>query len=102
MPQQGTLTFGQFQQNMAGLKRRMAQTQGEAQQILSDVQSQTMEQVFQMVQGLFNSMAQKDQEIIKLKENIEKCYNAHPELKIAEEITAKEIAAKKTLKAKKV
>ena len=82
MPQQGALTFGQFQQNMGGLKRRMAQTQGEAQQILSDVQSQTMEQVFQMTQGLFNNLAQKDQEIKKLKEDIEKCYNAHPELKV--------------------
>lgn len=90
MPQQGTLTFGQFQQNMAGLKRRIAQTQGEANQIISDVQSQTMEQIFQMAQGLFNQIAQKDQEIQKLKENIEKCYNAHPELKAIIEEPPKE------------
>ncbi len=97
MPQQGTLTFGQFQQNMAGLKRRIAQTHGEANQIISDVQSQTMEQIFQMAQGLFNSIAQKDQEIKNLKEDIEKCYNAHPELKaiVEEKPTPKKGTAKK-------
>ncbi len=76
-----TITFGQFQQSMGQIKRRMAQTMGEANQIISDVQSQSMEQILQMAQNAFNQVAVKDQEIGKLKENIEKCYNAHPELK---------------------
>lgn len=94
-PQQGILSFGQFQQNMAALKRRNAQTQGEAQQIISDVQSQTMEQVFQMAQGLFNQIAQKDKQIATLTENIEKCYNAHPELKAIVEPPPEKPKAKK-------
>ena len=91
---QPPITFGMFQQNMGQFKRRMAQTMGEATQIISDVQSQSMEQIMQMSQNAFNQIAIKDKEIEKLKENIEKCYNAHPELKAIVEDTPKDTKSK--------
>lgn len=90
-------------QNMGAIKRRISQTAGETQQMTADVMSQSLEQVMQMCNMLFNQSAAKDAEINTLKEKIDKCYTAHPELKVtieADEKAAKEKANKG--KAKKV
>jgi len=90
-------------QNMGAIKRRISQTAGETQQMTADIMSQSLDQVMQMCNLLFNQSGAKDVEINTLKENLEKCYTAHPELKItieSDEKTAKEKANKG--KAKKV
>ncbi len=97
------ITPQQLTQNMGAIKRRISQTAGETQQMTADVMSQSLEQVMQMCNALFNQSGAKDAEIFKLKENIEKCYTAHPELKVtieSDEKAAKEKANKG--KAKKV
>ncbi len=63
----------------------------------ADVMSQSLEQVMQMTNQLFSQNAQKDKRINELKENLEKCYNAHPELKaiVEEKPAPKKGTAKK-------
>ncbi len=87
---------------MGALKRRLAQTQGEANQLTADAMSQTMDSIMNITQQIFNQMAAKDRRITELKAEIEKVYNAHPELKIAKDAEAKDAAAKAKKVAKKV
>lgn len=103
-PQQmQNITPQMLTQNMGAIKRRISQTAGETQQMTADVMSQSLEQVMQMCNMLFNQSAAKDKELLQVKEKLEKCYTAHPELKItieSDEKAAKEKANKG--KAKKV
>lgn len=92
--QQQEMTPQQFSQNMGQLKRRISQTSGETQQMTADVMSQTMDQIMQMSNQVFNQMAVQNQEITKINEKLEKCYTAHPELKITLESDEKEAVAK--------
>ena len=89
-------------QNMGGIKRRISQTAGETQQMTADVMSQSLEQIMQMCNNIFNQISAKNLEINKLTEKLDKCYNAHPELKITEEAEAKAAKEKLAKKAKKV
>ena len=81
-------------QNMGQIKRRISQTAGETQQMTADVMTQSLEQIMQMCTLLFNQSAAKDKEIITLKENLEKCYSAHPELKISIDAEEKKVQEK--------
>jgi len=82
MQAQQEITPQSFAQNMGGLKRRISQTAGETQQMSADVMSQTLEQVMNMSSQIFQQVSQKDKQIIELSSKLEKCYTAHPELKI--------------------
>jgi len=92
-----------FSQNMGGLKRRISQTAGETSQMTADAMTQTLEQVMNMTGQIFQQVAQRDKQIVELTEKLEKCYNAHPELKITIESQEKDAQAKANRgKAKKV
>lgn len=95
---QQEITFGAFQQNMGQLKRRLAQTQGEANQIISDNMSQTMDSIMNTVTQIFQQDAAKDRTIADLQTKLDDAYNAHPELKINAEAKAKESPKKGTAK----
>jgi hypothetical protein len=92
--QQQEMTPQQFSQNMGQLKRRISQTSGETQQMTADVMSQTLDQIMQMSNQVFNQMAVQNQEITKVNAKLEKCYTAHPELKVTLESDEKEAASK--------
>jgi len=97
------ITPQQLTQNMGAIKRRISQTAGETQQMTADVMSQSLEQVMQMCNLLFNQSAARDAEVNTLKEKLDKCYTAHPELKITIEANEKEAKEKANKgKAKKV
>lgn len=81
MMKQQDPTFSQCQQTIGQVKRRLAQTQGEASQIISDTQSQSLDSIMQMLQQVFSNLQIKENEIAKLKETIQKCYSEHPTLK---------------------
>ena len=101
--QQQDITPQMFQQNMGQLKRRLAQASGEAQMLQNDNQNQLIETVMNMVNQVFAQSNAKDVKLADIQGKLDKCYNAHPELKIAEETEAKEAAAKaKKGQAKKV
>ncbi len=100
--QQQEVTPQSFGQTMGQLKRRIAQVQGETQQMAADTMSQTMEQIMQQVNSVFQQKAQTDRLLAETQKKLDNVYQAHPEIKIAEESAAKEEAAKKTGKAKKV
>ena len=87
--QQQDITLQAFQQNMGQLKRRLAQTQGEANQLNADAMSSTLESIMGISTQLFNQMAAKDRRITELKKELEEVYNAHPELKVAKEKKSK-------------
>lgn len=91
-----------FQQQMAQLKRRIAQVQGETQQMNADTMTDTLNQIMQMVNQLFTAGAAKDRNLSETLLKLEKCYNAHPELKISEEADAKKAKEKAAKIAKKV
>lgn len=102
MAQNQEITPQSFSQNMGQLKRRIAQVQGETQQMSADTMSQSMEQIMQMVNSVFQQKAQTDRLLQETQGKLDKVYQSHPELKISEEAAAKEEAAKKTGRAKKV
>ncbi len=87
--QQQEITLQHFQQNMGGLKRKCAQTQGESNQLITDAVSQTLESIMGITTQIFNQMAAKDRRITELKAELEDVYNAHPELKITKEKKSK-------------
>lgn len=74
---------------MGALKRRLAQTQGEATQLNSDAMSATLESIMGITTQIFNQMTAKDRRITELKAELETVYNAHPELKIVKEKKSK-------------
>ena len=82
MQTQQDMTPQSFAQNMGGLKRRISQTAGETQQMTADVMSQTLEQIMNMSNQIFQQVSQKDKQITELSSKLEKCYTAHPELKV--------------------
>jgi len=84
----------QFGQQMGAIKRRISQTAGETQQMTGDVMSQSLDQIMQMNQQIFAQLTAKDSQIAEIQSKLDKCYNAHPELKISEEAAAKEAIAK--------
>ncbi len=88
--QQQEITPQSFSQSMGQLKRRIAQVQGETQQMSADTMTDTLNQIMQMVNQLFAQSSQKDRLLQETQSKLDKCYNAHPELKIAEEQKAKE------------
>ena len=90
MMQQPEITPQTFSQSMGQLKRRIAQVQGETQQMSADTMTDTLNQIMQMVNQLFTQGTQKDKLLQETQSKLDKCYNAHPELKIAEEQKAKE------------
>jgi len=94
MAQNSDITPQIFSQNMGQLKRRLAHASGEAAMLQNDTQNQFIEQILQMVNQLFVQCNAKDVKITDIEGKLEKCYNAHPELKIAEE-AAKESKAKR-------
>ena len=103
MMNQQDLTPQQFSQNVGQLKRRLAQASGEATMLQNDTQNQFIEQILNMVNQIFVQSNAKDVKIADIQGKLDKCYNAHPELKIAEEAAAKEAEAKaKKGQAKKV
>ncbi len=103
MMQQQEITPQTFAQSMGQLKRRIAQVQGETQQMSADTMTDTLNQVMQMVNQLFSQVTQKDRTIQEIQGKLDKCYNAHPELKIAEEADEKTKSQKATKgQAKKV
>ena len=102
MAQNPEVTPQSFSQMMGQLKRRIAQVGGETQQMTADTMSQTMEQIMQQVNSVFQQKAQTDKLLQETQKKLDDVYNAHPEIKIAEEVAAKEEAAKRTGKAKKV
>lgn len=89
MQAQQEVTPQSFAQNMGGLKRRISQTAGETQQMSSDVMSQTLEQVMNMTNQIFQQVNQRDKKISEISAKLEKCYTAHPELKITIEADEK-------------
>ena len=94
MQAQQEITPQVFSQTMGQLKRRIAQVQGETQQMNADTMTDTLNQVMQMVNQLFSQSTQKDRTIQEIQSKLDKCYNAHPELKISEDQKAKEAAEK--------
>ncbi len=103
MMQQQEITPQSFSQSMGQLKRRIAQVQGETQQMSADTMTDTLNQVMTMVNQIFTQSSQKDRTIQEIQSKLDKCYNAHPELKIAEEQDAKTASEKsKKGQAKKV
>ena len=94
MQAQQEMTPQSFAQNMGGLKRRISQTAGETQQMSADVMSQTLEQIMNMTSQIFQQQSQKDKRIVDLTTKLEKCYTAHPELKITIEDDEKQQQAK--------
>ena len=87
--QQQEITLQHFQQNMGGLKRRIAQTQGESNQLMTDATSQALESIMGITTQIFNQMTAKNTRITELRVELEEAYNAHPELKIAKEKKSK-------------
>ena len=87
--QQQDITLQAFQGNMGQLKRRLAQTQGEANQLNADAMSSTLDSIMGISTQLFNQMVAKDRRITELKKELEEVYNAHPELKVAKEKKSK-------------
>ncbi len=83
-----------FSQNMGALKRRLAQSNGEAAMLANDNLNQFIETILNMVNQVFAQSNSKDVIITDTKAKLEKVYNAHPELKIAEEQAAKDAEAK--------
>ena len=83
-----------FSQNMGQLKRRLAGAQGEASMLANDNLNQFIETILNMVNQVFAQNNSKDAKINDIQGKLEKCYNAHPELKIAEEQKAKEATEK--------
>ena len=103
MMQQPEITPQTFSQSMGQLKRRIAQVQGETQQMNADTMTDTLNQIMQMVNQLFTQGSQKDRLLQEVQSKLDKCYNAHPELKIAAEQSAKDASEKsKKGKAQKV
>ena len=103
MMQQPEITPQTFSQSMGQLKRRIAQVQGETQQMSADTMTDTLNQIMQMVNQLFTQGTQKDRLLQETQSKLDKCYNAHPELKISEEQAAKHATEKaKKGQAKKV
>lgn len=103
MMQQQDITPQSFSQSMGQLKRRIAQVQGETQQMNADTMTDTLNQIMQMVNQLFTQSSQKDRALQEIQSKLDKCYNAHPELKVAEEQAAKAASEKsKKGQAKKV
>ncbi len=100
--QQQDVTLQIFQQNLGALKRRLAQTNGEASQLTTDAMSQTMESIMGITTLIFNQMAAKDRRIVELKAELEKVYNAHPELKVSAEAEKKKKLEAQKKPAKKV
>lgn len=91
---QQEITPQTFSQSMGQLKRRIAQVQGETQQMSADTMTDTLNQIMQMVNQLFTQGTQKDKLLQEIQSKLDKCYNAHPELKIAEEQESKQAAEK--------
>ena len=79
-----------FSQNMGQLKRRLAGAQGEASMLANDNLNQFIETILSMVNQVFAQNNSKDAKINDIQSKLDKCYNAHPELKVAEEQKAKE------------
>lgn len=101
--QQQEVTPQVFSQNMGQLKRRIAQVQGETQQMNADTMTETLNQVMQMVNSVFQQGMQKDRLLKEVQDKLDKAYNAHPELKVTEEAETKAAAEKaKKGQAKKV
>ncbi len=101
--QQQEITPQTFSQSMGQLKRRIAQVQGETQQMSADTMTDTLNQIMQMVNQIFTQSTQKDRLLQEIQGKLDKCYNAHPELKIAAEQAAKDASEKsKKGKAQKV
>ena len=94
MQQQQDITPQVFSQSMGQLKRRIAQVQGETQQMNADTMTDTLNQIMQMVNQLFTQSTQKDRTLQELQSKLDKCYNAHPELKVADEQAAKAASEK--------
>ena len=94
MNQPQDITPQMFSQNVGQLKRRLAQANGEASMLQNDTQNQFIEQILQMVNLIFAQSNAKDVKLADIQDKLDKCYNAHPELKITEEAASKEAAAK--------
>ncbi len=103
MQAQQEITPQVFSQTMGQLKRRIAQVQGETQQMNADTMTDTLNQIMQIVNQVFTQSTQKDRTLKEIQSKLDKCYNAHPELKIAAEQSAKDASEKsKKGKAQKV
>ena len=89
MANQQEITPQNFANTMGQLKRKIAQVQGETQQMQADSMSETMNQIMSMVNQVFAQAGQKDAKINELQTELDKCYNAHPELKISAEADKK-------------
>ncbi len=94
MQQQQEITPQSFSQSMGQLKRRIAQVQGETQQMNADTMTDTLNQIMQMVNQLFTQSSQKDKSLQEIQSKLDKCYNAHPELKVAQEQSEKAASEK--------
>jgi len=71
------------------MKKRTSQIKGELLDGLTDIISKNFEQTFQFTQQLCSQIDQRDKKIVEVEAKLEKCYNAHPELKITEEAEKK-------------
>ena len=94
MNQPQDITPQMFSQNVGQLKRRLAQASGEATMLQNDTQNQFIDQILNMVNQIFAQSNAKNVKNADIQSKLDKCYNAHPELKIAEEAAVKEAAAK--------
>ena len=60
----------------------------------ADTMTDTLNQVMQMVNQLFTQSTQKDRSLQEIQSKLDKCYNAHPELKVAQEQAEKQASEK--------
>lgn len=102
MPNQPPNFSQMVEQQLLQMKKRTSQIKGELQDGITDVISDNFKSFYQIAQQLTGQIDQRDKTITEIEKKLEKCYNAHPELKIAEEAEAKKATEKLAKNIKKV
>lgn len=88
--------FAQMVENqLLNMKKRTSQIKGELQDGITEAIAENFKTFYQISQQLTAQIDQRDKQIVELEKKLEDVYNAHPELKIAEE--AKNKAKKQTI-----
>ena len=87
--------FAQMVENqLLNMKKRTSQIKGELQDGITEAIAENFKTFYQISQQLTAQIDQRDKTIADIQSKLDKCYNAHPELKIAEEAAAKDAEAK--------
>lgn len=102
MPNQPPNFSQMVEQQLLQMKKRTSQIKGELQDGITDVISDNFKSFYQIAQQLTGQIEQRDKTIAEIEKKLEKCYNAHPELKISEEAEAKKATEKLAKNIKKV